>query len=69
MRNKGNTNENQHKIKVFLDFVLIFLIISAVAFSAGYYLATAQIAAIWVKPHNWEKSPIGFYLNNCNTMI
>jgi hypothetical protein len=43
MRNKNNTNTNQ---TASIKTLLLIFTVAAVSFAAGFYLATAQIAAM-----------------------
>ncbi len=49
MRNKHNTKTEQTKRPAHIQMMLTGLTIALVAFAAGYYLASAHIAAMLVK--------------------
>ncbi len=45
MRNKDNTERREHKTTITAQMMLMVVMLGAIAFAAGYYLAAAQIAA------------------------
>ncbi len=49
MRNKDNTERRERKTTITAQMTLMVVMLGAIAFAAGYYLAAMQIAAMVTK--------------------